>query len=286
MELANELLAPTNPLVARVFVNRVWHHLTGRGIVPTVDNFGVLGQEPTNLPLLDHLAVQFQASRWNVKQLIELIVTSRTYRMSSEADPLAVEQDPDNRWLHHARLRRLEGESIRDTMLRLSGRLDLKPYGPSVPVYLTDFMQGRGRPGQGPLDGAGRRSIYVSVRRNFLSPMMLAFDTPQPTTAIGRRTVSNVPAQALILLNDPFVIQQAQGWAKRLGEEPDLQVRLSQLYLEAFARTPSERERQAAVDFLQKQAEQRQLGADLAHLDLWSDLCHAMLNVKEFIYLP
>ena len=286
LALAEQLLAEDNPLVARVFVNRVWHHLMGRGIVPSVDNFGVLGEEPTNLPLLDHLAIRFRESGWDIKRLIHDILLSRTYRMSSEADPAALERDPTNRWLHHMPLRRLEGEAIRDSMLALSGRLDLKPFGPSVPVYLTEFMQGRGRPGQGPLDGNGRRSIYISVRRNFLSPMMLAFDTPQPTTAIGRRTVSNVPAQALILLNDPFVLQQAAGWAKRLAAFETVDSRLDRLYLEGLAREPNGNERQLAKQFLKQQAVARNLGDDLLDEKVWTDLCHAMFNLKEFIYLP
>ena len=117
------------------------------------------------------------------------------------------------------RMRRLEGEAIRDSILKVSGRLNPAMYGPSVPVYLTPFQDGRGRPGSGPLDGDGRRSIYLAVRRNFLSSFLLAFDTPSPFSTVGRRTVSNVPAQALILMNDPFVHQQADLWAKRVLAE-------------------------------------------------------------------
>ena len=118
-------------------------------------------------------------------------------------------------------VRRLEAEAIRDTLLAVSGRLEAVMYGPSVPVHLTSYMEGRGRPGQsGPLDGNGRRSIYLSVRRNFLNPMLLAFDAPVPFSTMGRRNVSNVPAQALTLLNDPLVIREARLWAKRLAAEP------------------------------------------------------------------
>jgi hypothetical protein len=109
---------------------------------------------------------------------------------------------------------RLEGESIRDTMLKVSGQLDPKPFGPSEKIHLTSFMTGRGRPRKsGPLDGANRRSIYVEVRRNFLSPFLTTFDTPIPFTTFGKRAQSNVPAQSLILMNDPFVIEQAKAWA-------------------------------------------------------------------------
>ena len=129
-------------------------------------------------------------------------------------------------------LKRLQGEVIRDTMLAISGRLDRKLFGQPVPVHLTAFRQGRGRPNKsGPLEGNGRRSIYVSVNRNFLSPMMLAFDTPIPFTSIGRRSVSSVPAQALILMNDPFVIEQASRWAQRiLSEATSTHGRIQSLY--------------------------------------------------------
>jgi len=198
LELARRIVDPANPLTARVIVNRVWHHLFGRGIVPTVDNFGVLGQPPSHRELLDYLAAHFMGEEgWSIKKLIREIVLSRTYQMSSQpADTVAEQSDPDNLLLHRMNLRRLEGEAIRDAILTVSGRLDPKLGGPSVPVHLTEFMDGRGRPQSGSLDGDGRRSIYIKVRRNFLPPMMLAFDTPIPFNCMGRRNVSNVPSQA------------------------------------------------------------------------------------------
>src|SRR5262249_30302691 len=145
--------------------------------------------------------------------------------------------DPKNELLHRMRARRLEGEAIRDAMLSISGRLDDRMFGPSVPVYLTDFQQGRGRPASGPMDGAGRRSIYLAVRRNFLSSMLLAFDMPIPFSTVGRRTVSNVPAQALILMNDPFAHQQAELWAKRtLAQAGSAKDRITMMYARAFGR--------------------------------------------------
>lgn len=126
--------------------------------------------------------------------------------MSSHARPRALEADPKNLLWHHCPPRRLQGEVIRDSLLALSGRLDPMAFGPPVPIHLTAFMDGRGCPkNSGPLEGDGRRSIYIAVRRNFLSPFMLTFDTPVPFSSMGRRNVSNVPAQALILLNDPLV---------------------------------------------------------------------------------
>ncbi len=269
--------------------NRVWHHLTGRGIVPTTDNFGVLGLPPTHPELLDHLATRFMREGWSVKRLIKDIVLSRTYQMSSHPTEAGEQIDPANKLLHRMRIRRLEGETVRDALLAVSGRLDERMYGPPVPVYLTEFMTGRGRPGGGPLDGDGRRSIYISIRRNFLSPMMLAFDMPQPSSTTGRRTVSNVPAQALILMNDPLVIQQAELWAKRLLAEPDLSPdeRIEKLYLQAFARGPSESEAAAAVAFLGEQAGRYGIPAEQAPTSpqTWTDLCHVMFNVKEFIFV-
>ncbi|MEO1993883.1 MAG: DUF1549 and DUF1553 domain-containing protein, partial [Planctomycetaceae bacterium] len=289
LTLAEMFVDPTNPLTARVMVNRVWHHLFGRGLVRSVDNFGVLGDRPTHPQLLDYLAAEFVNDGWSIKRLIRRIALSQTYRMSSQASPEAVKIDPENQWLQHARVRRLQGESIRDALLAVCGKLDTTMYGPSVPVYLTPFMQGRGRPRNGPLDGRGRRSIYVSVRRNFLSPMMLAFDMPQPFSTMGRRTVSNVPAQALILLNDPFVIQQAGRMADRLLADNALDVRgrMRRLYELSFGRLPTDVEFDAARTFLQRQGERYGVAEpqrDKARSS-WIDLCHVLFNTKEFVFI-
>jgi hypothetical protein len=281
LELARQLVDSANPLTSRVIVNRVWHHLFGRGIVPSVDNFGVLGQQPTHPELLDHLATQFMQDGWSLKRLIRSIVLSDTYRQGSGVRARESELDPENQLFHRQNLRRLEGEAIRDAILRVSGSLDDTMYGPSVPVHLTPFMQGRGRPSQsGPLDGAGRRSIYTAVRRNFLPPMMLAFDTPIPFTTIGRRNVSNVPAQALILMNDPFVADQARHWARRLlaDKKAASESRIRQMYLEAFSREPDARELAAALAFLRDQSQEYGSTDERA----WADLAHVMFNVKEF----
>ncbi|MFM9114945.1 MAG: PSD1 and planctomycete cytochrome C domain-containing protein [Planctomycetota bacterium] len=290
LALAQEWIDPANPLVSRVLVNRVWQHLFGAGIVPSVDNFGVLGQEPTHPELLDHLATEFVNEGWSIKRLIRNLVLSSTYRMSSVASARSLEVDPTNKLLQHQRIRRLEGEAIRDALLKIAGRIDLNPAGGSVPVHLTAFMQGRGRPGgSGPLDGQGRRSIYQEVRRNFLPPMMLAFDTPIPFSTVGGRNSSNVPAQALILMNDPFVIEQTQRWAKRVLELPNLsdEQRIDQMYLEALARKPTDAERAAAFEFFELQAAEYRLPAEQARRDVrvWADLGHVLVNVKEFIYL-
>jgi hypothetical protein len=288
LELAERLLAPSNPFPARVMANRIWHHLFGRGIVASVDNFGVLGERPTHPELLDHLATRFVAEGWSVKSLIRSLLLTQTYQMDSRVNPDYADIDPVNKWWHRMPIRRLQGEAIRDAMLTISGRLDPTTFGPPVPVHVTPFMQGRGRPRSGPLDGNGRRSIYVSVNRNFLSPMMLAFDTPIPFNAIGRRTVSNVPAQALILMNDPFVIQQAQLWAKRELADSDVAPadRINRLYEQAFARPPQDDELTDGLDFLEQQAASYGAGDTWqTNEQAWSDLCHVLFNVKEFVFV-
>ncbi len=268
--------AKSNPFVARVMANRIWHHLMGRGIVASVDNFGALGSPPTHPELLDHLAIRFVADGWSMKRLARSIMLSATWRMSSAADPVQDAQNPGNLLLHRAHLHRLEGEAIRDALLALSGRLDPKLYGPSIPIHLSDFMTGRGRPNGGPIDGNGRRSVYQTVWRNFLSPMMLAFDTPIPFNTMGKRASSNVPAQALILMNDQFVQQQAELWAKKVGEQvPETAARISLLYRMAFAREPLPAEAAAAQEFLGATPDGR----------AWSDLAHALVTTKEFIFV-
>ena len=292
-QLADRVLDPANPLTTRVIVNRIWHHLFGRGLVPTTDNFGKLGEaaaDPLAQSLLDTLAVRFREEGWSIKRLVKEIVTSSTWRMSSGRNTGAAEQDPLNLLLHHYPLRRLEGEAIRDKILAASGRLDRTVGGPSVEVFITPFHDGRGKPSSGPLDGAGRRSIYTKIRRNFLPSFLLAFDMPVPFQAMGRRTVTNVPAQSLSLMNDPFVTEQAAVWAKKALRDQTLspEARIDTMYREAFARGPTVAERAAAVEFLAAQAAEH--GVSFAgqprHESTWADLAHALITTKEFIFVP
>ena len=279
MELARRVVDPKNPLTARVMVNRIWKHHFGVGLVPTPDDFGNMGQAPSHPELLDWLACRFVESGWSVKSMHRLILLSHAYRMSSKLDPEADRVDPTNRLLHRQNLRRLDAESIRDAMLAISGRLDPKIGGPSVMPHLSPFMEGRGRPGRGgPLDGDGRRSLYINVRRNFLTPMLLAFDFPAPNTCMGRRNVSNVPAQALTLLDDPFVLQQAKLWAEKTLSAPARTPadRVDSMYFAAFGRSPSEAERAESLGFVGDRAEDVQA---------WADLAHVLLNVKSFLFV-
>ena len=279
LELARRLTRPENPLVARVLVNRVWHHLFGRGLVSSVDDFGLQGSAPSHPELLDHLATRFVREGWSLKRLVREIVLSSTYRQSLEGDPRGLELDPKNLLLGRAPVRRLTAEAIRDGALAVSGALDPTLYGPSIPVHLDEFMEGRGRPSEsGPVDGEGRRSLYVSVPRNFLSPFFRVFDRPIPFTTQGRRSVSNVPAQSLALMNDPLFEELAERWATQLLDEQGASTdaeRIEALYLAAFSRPPSEHETRRLVAYLDGRED----------TEAWANVCHVLFNVKEFIFL-
>ncbi len=290
MELADVMLDPANPLTSRVMVNRIWHHLFGRGLVETVDNFGLQGKLPSHPELLDYLAVKFQNEGWSIKSMVRYIVMSNTFRRATTGSDEASAVDPTNALLSHFPVRRLEAEAIRDGILAVTDELSREMYGEPVPVYLTEFMTGRGRPREsGPLDGHGRRSVYQAVRRNFMEPMMLTFDRPIPFSTFGKRNVTNVPAQSLILMNDPFVIDQAQKMAQLvLSEEPmNQEERIGFIYLRALSREPTEEELQKAGDFLQMLAQSYDLSdaAAVNSPEVWQDYCHSVFNMKEFIYL-
>jgi hypothetical protein len=287
-ELARQMTDPANPLLARVVVNRVWHHLFGRGLVASVDNFGALGDRPTHPELLDHLSWQFvHVDQWSLKRLLRRLVLTEAYARSSRAgDPRAEERDPANELLHRMPVRRLEGEAIRDALLTVSGRLDPVLGGPPVPLHLTEFTIGRGSPTtSGPLDGAGRRSVYLAARRNFLPTFMLAFDFPTPFSTVGRRNVTNVPAQSLALMNDPMIREQAALWAARLLRElpaADDAARITWLFESAFSRPPTAAESAATAETL---AELRALHTEAGDSLVWAELCHALVGTNDFIHL-
>jgi hypothetical protein len=286
LQLYEAMFAADNPLPPRVLVNRVWHHLFGRGLCRTVDNLGHLGEEPSHPDLLDHLARELVEDGWSLKRLIRRIVLSRTYGMHSVGDAESDQRDPDNSTLHRQNLRRLEGEAIRDAMLVFGDRLDPTLGGPPITIHLNDNQKARGRPADsGPLDGAGRRSIYLSVLRNFLPEFLLAFDLPTPFATVGARNVSNVPAQSLALLNDPFVTAMCERAARRLHEEKpaSIETAIEGWFLAAFARLPTTDELDRCAAFL------TQIEAfaptDAPAWWSWSQLAHAMLNKKEFLFL-
>jgi hypothetical protein len=289
LELAQRIASPSNPLTTRVFVNRVWHHLFGAGLVRTVDDFGHLGDQPSHPELLDYLAATFVEDGWSIKKLIRRIVLSRTFQMMATADAKASVVDPDNRLLHHYPARRLEAEAIRDAILAASGRLDRTLYGHSIDPWRDKANPDR-RLFPGPLDGNGRRSIYIKV--NLMEPprFLGAFDFPGGKVTRGRRDVTNVPAQALALLNDPFVLQQAEFWADRLVKQGDATVgaRIERMFHTALGRPPDAEERERFERLVTQLAGLHEVAQDgvLGNRAVWRDVGHAFFNLKEFIYIP
>lgn len=290
LQLAQQLTDPSNPLTARVAVNRIWHHVFGRGIVSTVDNFGELGTRPTHPELLDHLAWTFiHRDRWSMKKTIRRLALSSTFAMSSQpSDTQSEELDPENALLRRMSVRRLEGEAIRDAALAVSGRLDRTIGGRPVMVHLTEFLIGRSRPEKGgPLDGEGRRSVYGAIRRNFLPTLMQAFDVPTPFTTVGRRNTTNVPGQSLALMNDPFFHEQARKWIGRMDQElPNAsgEEKVNWLFQTAFGRNADVAEQTACLETLGEVVRLRR-GTGTPAAEDWSELAHTLYTANEFIYL-
>ena len=288
-ELAGWIASENNPLTARVMVNRIWHHVFGQGLVNTPDNFGRLAEPPSHPELLEWLAGEFVRNNWSIKHIVRLLVTSQAFQQSSQSSARSREMDPRNRLLQHYPLRRLDAESIRDAMLTVSGRLDPTLYGESIHPY-REKPQDYRRLFSGPLDGAGRRSLYLKVTRMEGTRFLETFDYPPPLVARGARDVTNVPAQALTLLNDPFVLNQATTWADRLlkRDKDTIDARLDLMFVEALSRhaTGPERERFRVLVF--KLADESNIPKDdiLRARDLWKDVAHAFFNLKEFLYLP
>lgn len=288
LDLAERVATIENPLTARVIANRIWHHLLGRGIVATVDDFGPQGLPPSHPELLDWLASDLVKHGWSLKHLMKQIVLSKTYRQSSTPNEslslkLIATVDPTNELLHRMRIRRLPGEAIRDAILLVSGKLQPQMFGPSVATHRTPYMTGRGARSSGPLDGNGRRSVYLSVYRNFLNPFMLAFDMPSPFGPQGRRSNSNVPAQALTLMNDPFVVSQAKIMADKFMAVPDqtTEQRIAAMVESVHGTEPTDQQIEQLQTFLGVQA--KLYGKEDSRV--WADLSHALLNMKAFYFL-
>lgn len=283
--LANWISSDANPLTPRVMANRVWHHHFGRGIVASPDDFGRMGERPTHPELLDYLATYLMDSGWSVKALHRLVVSSSTYRASSAESEPAQRMDPSNALLSHFPVRRLEAEAVRDSVLAIAGSLDRTVGGPGVPPHISVYQDGRGKPKSGPLDGLGRRSVYIQVRRNFLPPLFLAFDYPLPISTAGRRGVSAVASQALLMLNNEFINEQAALWASReLATRPGQPERIRSMYVQAFGREPVESEIEEIGRFLDSQAAARGV-AGARDPRVWTDLAHALFNTAEFLFV-
>jgi len=255
LQLARWLTHPDHPLTARVFVNRVWHHLLGVGIVRTVDNFGMTGEPPSHPKLLDHLAIDFVANDWSLKKLIRQIVLSRTYRQSSTFDAAAFQMDPDDRLLWRVSKRRLDAEAIRDAMLVSAGDFDAtRPQGSIVARVIGDrpvSLIGLDRRVPADLDGSLHRSVYLPVLRDRLPDVLDLFDFAEPSLVTGARETTNVPLQALYLMNSPFIHDRAVSLAKRVrAKSGKIDERVRHAFLLCFSRQPDHEELEMASEFL------------------------------------
>ena len=299
--LARWIASPANPLTARVMANRVWQHLFGRGIVATPSDFGVRGESPTHPELLDFLATSFASGRgngnpsrpWSLKRLIRGLVLSSTYRQSTRAPAATLGADPENALFSRMNRRRLEAEAVRDAALAVSGLLNSKPGGPGVFAPIPDGA--RPSPAAWPVsqDAADhvRRSLYLFVRRNLIFPAFESFDAPDTNLSCARREVSTTAPQALALMNAPDMRLNAQAFAARvLRAGSDTEKRIVHAYRLALARPPSRQELDLAVRFLGAQAALVGPSADPAASEqrdsaAYVDLCLALLNVNEFVYI-
>ncbi len=286
LELAHWITSPENPLTARVMVNRIWHHLFGRGLVTSVDNFGLIGKQPSHPQLLDTLAIQFMRDGWSVKRMVRAMMLSRAYQLSSESDAENMNIDPDNRLLWRAIPRRLEAEAIRDAILSVSGQLDLERPSGSTVTSLGDQLV-RGIPTEKIQPPGNHRSVYLPVVRDYVPELFDLFDFPSPSLVSGSRSVTNVPAQALYLRNSTFIAEQARHAAKRLlaskdatndAERADLAVQW------LYARTISDAERDGALQLVQEiQLTKPDDGNQKIHA--WAAWFHTLFITAEFRYL-
>ncbi|MEK0445658.1 MAG: hypothetical protein RLZZ399_979 [Verrucomicrobiota bacterium] len=275
LELAEQIASSENPLTSRVMANRIWHWVYGAGIVPTVDNFGRMGEPPTHPELLEYLAVRLVEKEWSLKETLRFLLTTETFRASSVPPPEAKKTDPANQTLSHMRVRRIDAESIRDSLLLLSGGLREKRGGASVGE--SDMVS---------------RSVYLEIRRMRQNPFLGVFDAPQPFTTFGRREVTTVPAQSLALLNGPLAAQCADLWKTRVlqsAKPKEPEQRLEEMFWSAFARKPTASESRLLLEVLERwRTESREAAAapTKAEAEAWGHLAHTLINLKEFIYIP
>ena len=287
LDLAEWTASPDNPFTARVLVNRLWKHHFGRGLVGTPDNFGSMGERPTHPELLDYLATRFVESGWSIKSLHRMIVLSATYRQTSRPTVDGLARDPDDRWLHHMRIRRLEAECVRDAILTATGTLNLEPLETSVPLPVADRHMLALVETPGLCKEECYRSIYLQVFRNFAPAMFEAFDYSKLPTTLGQRTESSTPSQALLMLNSDFLATHARRWAERLtAESTTAEARIESIYWSALSRPPRPSETAIALEFVEAQrAEHVAAGSAVSDAEVaaWADYCHVVLNLSELI---
>ncbi len=281
LQLAKWLTHQQHPLTSRVFVNRVWKHLFGRGMVSTVDDFGTTGSVPSHPDLLDTLAVDFVEDRWSLKRLVRSIVLSRTYRQASTYDANAFQTDPENRLIWRMPKRRLEAEAIRDAMLFASGELDpSRPAGSLVATAIGDrpiSLIGLNKKLPKDLDGATYRSVYLPVIRDRLPSVLELFDFADPSFVSGDRETTNVPLQALYLMNSSFVQDRARALAARLeNESGNDRERVKRAFAICFARHPESDEMKRSLSYLKNE-----ITLDDRSLTMLS-FCQALMSTAEF----
>jgi len=288
LELAHWLTQPDHPLTARVIVNRIWQQHFGRGLVATADNFGRQGSRPSHPDLLDWLAGQFVQTGWSLKNLHRRIMLSESYQLTSSvpADNPVQKSDPDNRYLTRFRRRRLDAESIRDSLLAVSGQLDRSPGKAHAiaPWYASRFSLNNPFHAE-PV--SRRRSVYLLTQRLFRHSFLGLFDAPDRNTSTSIRNVSNIPSQALFLMNSSIVKEQAEALAARLEQDSDqVSVQLLRLYQLALSRDPDPRERASLLAFLAsyRAAAEQPATTDGPSPELTA-LCRAVLTGNEFFFI-
>jgi mono/diheme cytochrome c family protein len=292
--LANWIASKENPSTARVFVNRVWQYHFGRGLVPSANDFGKLGETCTHPELLDWLASEFMepsdksAEPWTLKRLHKLIMTSNVYTQSAEANAENLKTDPANSLLWRFNMRRLTGEEVRDSILFVSGQLNLKQFGPSThPKIPQEVLAGQSVPGQGwptsPPEEANRRSVYAHVKRSLRVPILAGFDQPDPDTSCPVRYVTTVPTQSLGLLNGEFANEQAAAFAARLQKEApgDLTAQVKRAIRLTTDRSPTADEVNRDLAFISTLKEKHKLDEGKALVQY----CLLCLNTNEFVYV-
>lgn len=303
LQLAAWLTDRRNPLTARVWVNRVWQHLLGRGLVTTPDDFGVNGARPSHGELLDHLASRWMNDGWSTKRLIRAIVLSRAYRQAVQGDSAQLtaanmQADPDNVYLWHFKPRRLEAEALRDAIMSVSGQLDVSPPEQPFLSRLHPHREEENRTFQpvftpDKLEHA-QRSVYLPVVRGVLNETFQLFDFAAPDRPVAQRDESTVPAQSLFMMNNAWVIEQARHAATRVLQDAALDDagRIDRLYRLAFARAPTLAEVDVAQRYLSKpetlQVDPKSKTApssDVLRLARWASFCQAIFASAEFRYL-
>jgi cytochrome c553 len=287
-ELADWVADAKNPLAARVMVNRIWQHHFGRGLVGTPSNFGVRGEVPTHPELLDWLADRFVRDGWSIKALHRHIVLSKTYQLSSAADSADAARDPDNRYRWRFDRRRLDAEALRDALLMVGGRLDRTRPGP----HPFPSAAGWGWTQHNPFKAvylSHHRSVYLMTQRIQRHPYLALFDGPDANHSTGKRTSATVPLQALYLMNNPFVREQAEGLARRLlAASPDPAGRVGHALALAWGRPAAPEEVAQGVAYVRRYAEElARAGTPEAgrELEAWTSYARVVLTANEFLYV-